>query len=76
MKEESIMQVDVDGDYITVTMTGTSFRSTYFEAPDSPGLMQSDPITVDAGTTSSRNQFLALAWIAAHKKARELGWLV
>jgi hypothetical protein len=57
-------------------MTGTSFRSTYFEAPDSPGLMQSDPITVDAGTTSSRNQFLALAWIAAHKKARELGWLV
>ncbi len=35
MKEESIMQVDVDGDYITVTMTGTSFRSTYFKAPDS-----------------------------------------
>jgi len=73
---EQNVKVQVNGRFIVVTMPSTLFRATYFQSPESPGLIPSDHMTDDFRAAVSRNEFLELAWEAANAKARELGWLV
>jgi hypothetical protein len=75
MREQNDVEVELNGRFIIVTAPGTSYRASYFQHPDVPGLMQSDFMTDDANAAISRNQFLALAWKAANIKAVELGWI-
>jgi hypothetical protein len=76
MANPSTLMVEIDDRYIVITMSGTSFRASYFASPNSPGLTRSDWMTEDGGASMSRTDFLKLAAKAAHAKAHELGWLV
>jgi hypothetical protein len=75
MADQSDIKTEVAGRFIIVTLPGTLFRATYFKSFDSPGIMQSDHMTDDYKAATSRNEFLSLAWRAAHNVARARGWL-
>ena len=75
MADQDNIRTEVAGRFIVVTLPGTLFRATYFKSFDSPGIMQSDHMTDDYKAATSRTEFLSLAWSAAHKMARQLGWL-
>jgi hypothetical protein len=68
------LKTEVEGERIVVTLPGTSFRAIYYKNPDAPGLLQSPIMSHDSSAPISRSEFEALAWKAANKKARELGW--
>jgi hypothetical protein len=72
---QSELRVDVEGDHIFVTLTGTGLRARYFRSPDEPKLIQSYAVEIDKGAPLPRKEFEALAWEAASEKARELGWI-
>jgi hypothetical protein len=74
MGEQNI-KVEVNGRFIVVTMPSTLFRATYFKSPESVGLVPSDHMTDDFRAAVSRNEFLSLAWRAAHDVALARGWL-
>lgn len=67
--QSSDLKVDLEDRHIVVRMPDTSFRATYMKSPDAPGLIQSDFMTDDNEVAISRNEFLAMAWKAAHAKA-------
>ena len=64
--------VTVEGRLIEVTMPGTSFRATYQTSPDVAGVWLWQDHVGDNSAAISLKEFLALAWQAAHDKAREL----
>ena len=68
------VQVAVVGDRIVVTMPGTSYSVTYHLGYD-PWLIASDNRD-DDNSTISKWTFRAKAYVAAHDKARALGWIV
>jgi hypothetical protein len=68
------LQVELDGEEIVVTKSGTDFMAAYRKGLDSPNLMLArswvDP------TSPAVSEFRAHAVQAAVSKARELGWIV
>ena len=73
MSAESIrLRVEVEGDGIIVTMSGTAF---YRKQAHTTGLVAFD-VRGAPGAAISQVEFLARAWKLANDKARELGWIV
>jgi hypothetical protein len=68
------VRIAVDGERITVTMPGTNFAVDFFKRPDGKGIVQSEITETDSTTRISRHDFETVAWEAANRKARELGW--
>jgi hypothetical protein len=69
------LHVEVQGDYIIVTLLGFGYRVTYHKAAGDPGTLISKS---SSGRTIERApmtqaEFYARAWKAANDKARELG---
>jgi hypothetical protein len=70
----SEIKVDVEGDLLVASLLGTSYRAIYFISRDQLKLIQSSSL-VDKEAATTHREFEALAWEAANKKARELGWI-
>jgi hypothetical protein len=74
MKEAEDIFVEVGDDgSITVRLRGTSMKAVYTRSK-SPWPMLAD-FTDDRDAPIKITQFRVLAWSAATKKARELGWI-
>jgi len=76
--ERDRLYVEVHGDEIVVTLSGTSYRVVY-RKPSSgkPGLMATSRSgRWEQGTPITQAEFNARASKAADDKARELGWIV
>ena len=71
-----LLDVEVWGGGIIVTLPGTNYWVTYFKEKDSPGLFPADIANKDdPRVTMTAAEFLAKAWKLANEKARELGWV-
>jgi len=70
------LHVEVQGDYIIITLPGTKFMVTYYKAGDPPQLMAKSDWTDDPDAHITLGAFQARAWLAANDKVRELGWIV
>jgi hypothetical protein len=71
------LEVHVVGQDIIVNMPGTRFTITFHMAPDSTGLTEKPAWTRgDEEVSIPMQVFRARAWVAAHAKARELGWIL
>ena len=75
MAETIRLRVEVEGDGIIVTLSGTTFRVIYSKPKKSPGLVAFG-VRGDKDAGMSQADFLARAWRVANDKARELGWIV
>lgn len=67
--------LEVGSDQITARIRGTAFCAVYYREEAGMGLSQSKAITKDSSAGISTKEFEKLAWEAALKKARELGWI-
>jgi hypothetical protein len=76
MIDNQDIHLEVQGDYITITLPGTKFMVTYYKAGDPPQLMTKSDWTDDPHAPVTLGAFRAQAWIAANDKARELGWIL
>ena len=71
-----VLDVEVWGSGIIVTLPGTNYWVTYFKEKDSPGLFPADIANKDdPRVTMTAAEFLEKAWKLANEKARELGWV-
>jgi hypothetical protein len=70
------LHVEVQGDYVIITLPGTKYRVTYYKLDDRPELRAKSDWTDDPNAPVTLGAFRARAWIAANDKARELGWIV
>ncbi len=75
MTDNSDLHVEVRGGEIIITLPGTNFMVTYYKS-DAPQLVAKSDWTDDADASVTLGEFRARAWIAAHDKASELGWIV
>ena len=75
MAERSELKVEAEGQYIVITMPGSSFQRTYVKSPKAPGLRQTEYMNDDKAAAIPRREFEAMAWEAAVAKAREFGWI-
>ena len=75
MAESGELKVEAGGQYIVVTMPGSSFRTTYVKSPKAPGLTQTEYMSNDKSAAIPHREFEAMAWEAALAKAREFGWI-
>jgi hypothetical protein len=64
------LQVEVQGDNLTVTVPGAGFRAVYYKPLGQPQLIQRQR------TETDDYELLAQVWQRANDKARELGWIV
>jgi len=72
-----MLKVDIEGDVIVVSLTGTSHRALFFLSPGEAKLVQAmQKTSVEKEASISHKEFEAMAWEAANNKARELGWVV
>jgi hypothetical protein len=72
----NLLDVEVWGSGIIVTLPGTNYWVTYFKEKDSPGLFPADIANKDdPRVTMTAAEFLAKAWKLANERARELGWV-
>jgi hypothetical protein len=76
MTDNHDLHVEVQGDYIIITLPGTKFMVTYYKVDDQPQLMAKSDWTDDPDAPITLGAFRARAWLAANDKARELGWIV
>jgi hypothetical protein len=76
MTDNHDLHVEVQGDYIIITLPGTKFMVTYYKVGDPPQLRGKSDWTDDPDAAVTLGAFRARAWIAANDKARELGWIV
>jgi hypothetical protein len=76
MTDNHDLHVEVQGDYIIITLPGTKFMVTYYKVGDPPQVMTKSVWTDDPDAPVTLGAFRARAWIAANDKARELGWIV
>ena len=76
MTDKADLHVELQGDYIIITLPGTKFRVTYYKLNDPPELRAKSDWTDDPDAPVTLGAFRARAWIAANDKARELGWIV
>jgi hypothetical protein len=65
--------LEVQGPYIVVAMRGTCLRAR-FRKQDAPWLAM-DGDEEDSEAPITFKEFRTLAWEAANKRARELGWI-
>ena len=70
------LHVEVQGDYIIITLPGTKFMVRYYKAGDPPQQMAKSDWTGDPDAPITLGAFRARTWLAANDKVRELGWLV
>jgi hypothetical protein len=72
------LSVEVQGDEIVVTLSGTSYVVTYYRAAAFPQqlLTRSHSGREDEGAPMTQAEFHSRAWKVARHKARELGWIV
>ena len=71
-----LLDVEVWGTGIIVTLPGTNYWVRYFKENDPPGLFPADIANKDdPRVTMTANEFLAKAWTLANERARELGWI-
>ena len=72
------LSVEVRGDEIVVTLSGTSYVVTYYRAAAFPQqlLTKSHSGREDEGAPITQAEFHSRAWKVARHKARELGWIV
>jgi hypothetical protein len=75
MTDNHDLHVEVQGDYIIITLPGTKFMVTYYKLDDPPELRAKSDWTDDPDAPITLGAFRARAWIAANDKARELGWI-
>lgn len=69
------VHVELEGDEIVVTRSGTDFLVAYRKTPDRPNLTLSRSWISPNLATAFTNKFRAAAFHAALVKARELGWI-
>jgi hypothetical protein len=70
---DPVLRLEMEGSReFVITMPGTSYKVTFRELADGPGLSASHNIRAPI----TRSEFLARAWRVANDKARELGWIV
>ena len=73
---DPVLRLEMEGSReFVITMSGTSYKVTFRELADGPGLSASHKIRDDPDTPITRSEFLARAWRVANDKARELGWI-
>jgi hypothetical protein len=72
------LSVEVQGDEIVVTLSGTSYVVTYYRAAAFPQqlLTKSHSGREDEDAPMTQAEFHSRAWKVARHKARELGWIV
>ena len=71
------LHVEVQGDYIIITLPGTKFMVTYYKAGDPPQLMAKSDWTDDPDAPITLGAFRARAWLAANDKGERVGgWIV
>jgi hypothetical protein len=71
-----LLDVEVWGNGIIVTLPGTNYWVRYFKENDPPGIFAADIANKDdPRVTMTANEFLAKAWKLANERARELGWV-
>ncbi len=73
--DSSEIVVSVDGYQLIATLPGTSFVAAYHKQPNGEGIVQGEATMDDSAARISRRDFEDLAWDAANRKARELGWI-
>ena len=74
---DPVLRLEMEGSReFVITMPGTSYKVTFRELADGPGLSASHNIRDDRDAPIARSEFLARAWRVANDKARELGWIV
>lgn len=66
--------VEAGGGQITIRLRGTSMKAVYRKGSD-PWLMLVEAVD-DKDAPINLSRFRVLAWEAANKRARELGWIV
>jgi len=72
----NLLDIEVWGSGIIVTLPGTNYWVRYFKENDPPGLFPADIANKDdPRVTMTANEFLAKAWELANERARELGWV-
>jgi hypothetical protein len=72
----NLLDVEVWGSGIIVSLPGTNYWVRYFRERDSPGLYPADIANKDDPRVNmTANEFLARAWSIANERARELGWV-
>ena len=59
------IKVQVEGEVIAVTLSGTTYRVQFHLSPDEPRLIQSQQLSVDKNALMSHKDFEAMAWEAA-----------
>jgi hypothetical protein len=74
MADMSEILVETIGLTITVRLRGTSMKSVYTKRSE-PWLILTETVE-DRDAPINLSQFRVLAWEAANKKAREMGWIV
>ena len=74
MISHSGLRVEVQGRYIVVSMRGTCLRMK-FRKQDAPWLAV-DGYEDDLDAQVTLKEFRTIAWEAANKRARELGWVM
>jgi hypothetical protein len=73
---DPVLRLEMEGSRkFVITMPGTSYKVTFRELADGPGLSASHNIRDYQDAPSTRSEFLARAWRIANDKARELGWI-
>jgi hypothetical protein len=70
------IKVELDGDELVVTRTGTGFMLAYRKRTDSPNLVLTRSWLKPTVASPEISEFRAHAFQAAVSKARELGWTV
>jgi hypothetical protein len=68
------LKVEVRGADVVVTLPGTKFMATYHK-PIGVALLMAISGTNDPDATVTLGAFRAGAWVAAHERARKLGWI-
>ena len=71
-----VLRVQVQGDEIAVTASGTDYVMTYHKPANSPQLLAKRfPRKEDRRVSMTLADFLTAAWKLADDTARELGWI-
>ena len=71
------LSVEVTGNEILVTLSGTSYSVTYFKPRGQLWLVGKDMVHEDDPRTAMTSaEFLAKAWKVANDTAKYLGWIV
>ena len=71
----AVVEVEVRGEDLVVTLPGTSFMVAYYKPVDRLDLITRSNWMDDPSAAMTLGEFRAKSRIAAERKARDLGWL-